>query len=164
MNNTELQQLKEDGFTGFKTVKELKCDMSSVPAHKGVYVILRENDGEPKFVETGTGGFFKGKNPNVSIAELNKNWVKDSSIMYMGKAGGQNSATLNSRLKQYMKFGNGQPIGHWGGRYIWQLEDADELIVCWKETTEDPRDVEVLMIKEFKKLHGGCRPFANLCD
>ncbi len=165
MNSTEFQQLKEDGFTGFKTVKELKCDMSSVPAHKGVYVVLRENDGEPKFVETGTGGFFKGNNPNVSISELNKNWVKASSIMYMGKAGGQNNnATLNSRLEQYMKFGNGQRIGHWGGRYIWQLEDADELVVCWKETEEDPREVEKRMIEEFKNLHGGCRPFANLTD
>lgn len=98
MNSTELQQLKEDCFTGVKTVKELKCDMSSVPARKGVYIVLRENDGEPKFVETGTGGFFKKKNPNVSIVELNKNWLEDSSIMYMGKAGGQNNATLSQGI------------------------------------------------------------------
>jgi len=29
-----------------------------------------------------------------------------------------------------MKFGQGSPTGHWGGRYIWQLEDYKKLIIC----------------------------------
>lgn len=42
-----------------------------------------------------------------------------------------------------MSFGQGKPVGHWGGRLIWQLEDVKDLIVCWKVLEkEEPRDVE----------------------
>lgn len=59
-----------------------------------------------------TGGFFKGKNPNVSIQELNSNWIDGEHIVYIGKA-----TELCRRLRQYMSFGQGKNIGHWGGRY-----------------------------------------------
>lgn len=39
-------------------------------------------------------------------------------MVYIGKAG----TTLRKRLNQYLKFGNRQNIGHWGGRYIWQIK------------------------------------------
>jgi hypothetical protein len=55
-------------------------------------------------------------------------------------------------------------IGHWGGRYIWQLSNSDNLIICWKPTKQDARDVESEMIEQFKREHNGCRPFANLKD
>lgn len=72
----------------------------------------------PEFLSHGTGGFFKGKDPNVSITELETNWVENTCVVYIGKAG----TTLQKRLNQYLKFGNGQNIGHWGGRYIWQIK------------------------------------------
>lgn len=51
-----------------------------------------------------------------------------------------------------MCFGQGKPVGYWGGRLIWQLEDAKNLIVCRKVLEkEEPRDVEKGMIQEFKK-------------
>ena len=66
-----------------------------------------------------TGEFFKGKNPNVVLDELKKNWIDDTLVVYIGKAGGGNSkATLKSRLRQYFGFGQGKSIGHWGGRLI----------------------------------------------
>jgi len=64
-----------------------------------------------------------------------------------------------------MQFGQGKAVGHYGGRYIWQLQDAKDLVVCWKVTLDDePRVVEKQMIEEFKAAHGGKRPFANLVD
>lgn len=64
-----------------------------------------------------------------------------------------------------MCFGQGKPVSHWGGRLIWQLEDAKDLIVCWKVLEkEEPRNVEKEMIQEFKEQHKGKRPFANLQD
>ena len=64
-----------------------------------------------------------------------------------------------------MCFGQGKPVGHWGGRLIWQLEDAKDLIVCWKVLEkEEPREEEKKMIQAFKKQHEGKRPFANLQD
>ena len=63
-----------------------------------------------------------------------------------------------------MKFGSGKPVGHRGGRYIWQLADADDLVVCWKVLSTDPREYERQMISDFKTAHNGYRPFANLLD
>jgi len=165
MMNREFFQAQ--GFEGFKNMGELMDGASTqIPAQKGVYVVLRERVSAPKFLPKGTGGFFKGKNPNVSIAELEANWVEDTPVVNIGKAGGVgSSATLQKRLGQYLRFGQGANVGHWGGRYIWQLSDSRDLIVCWKTLySDDPRDVERQMIEDFKAIHAGKRPFANLVD
>jgi len=165
--SNERKILQAQGFEGFISMGELMNGARmQIPAQMGVYVVLRENQSAPQFLTEGTGGFFKGKNPNVSIAELKENWIDGTSIIYIGKAGGDgSSATLNKRLEQYLRFGKGANVGHWGGRYIWQLADSKDLVVCWKTlTTGSPREVEHQMIAEFKANHAGNRPFANLKD
>ena len=160
--NDIIQRLKSDGFEGFISVENLMQSRKMVPSYSGVYIILRLKGSEPEFLEQGTGGFFKKKeprNPNVSIDELRDNWVPNEAIMYIGKA-----TSLKSRLGSYLRFGEGKFATHWGGRYIWQLKDSRELLVCWKETDEIPRIVEEEIIAQFKKEHGGKRPFANLKD
>lgn len=166
MKMKEREQLKKLGFVGFKTVRELMNSCKDIPQNMGVYVVLRENESEPQFVKEGTGGFFKGKDPNVSFSELKTNWIDNEPVVYIGKAGGANSsATLQKRLGQYLRFGQGEDIGHWGGRYIWQLSDSQDLVICWKTLTDnEPREVEHQMIADFKTAHGGKRPFANLRD
>lgn len=152
------EKLMNEGFEGFVSVKHLKSEFSAscIPNQEGVYHILRLNESKPTFLATGTGGYFKKKNPNVDMKTLELNWVEDEPIVYIGKA-----TDLNKRLQQYMQFGCGKNVGHYGGRYIWQLEDSDELIVCWKRTANSG-EVESKMIAEFKKSHNGKRPFANL--
>ena len=160
--NDIIQRLKSDGFEGFISVENLMQSRKMIPSNSGVYIILRLKDSEPEFLEQGTGGLFKRtepRDPNVSIAELRDNWVPDEAIIYIGKA-----TSLKSRLGSYLRFGEGKFATHWGGRYIWQLKDSRELLVCWKETDENPRVVEEEMIAQFKKEHGGKRPFANLQD
>lgn len=162
MNNKELEYLKQNGFVGFVSITNLTRIISQVTNDGGVYVILRESDNQPCFLERGTGGFFKGKDPNVSKKELQKNWNDGSSIVYIGKAG--HSSGLRNRLTQLLRFGQGEPVGHWGGRLIWQLSDSSDLIVCWKviqNKTTDPEDVEKKMILEYKAEIGQF-PFANL--
>jgi hypothetical protein len=164
MNFTELEEIKKEGFEGFKTMKELFKDNSTIPQMKGVYMILNLSK-EKEFLINGTGGFFKRKNPNVSIPELESNWVANAIVVYIGKAGGEgNSATLQSRLGQYFRFGQGKNVGHYGGRLIWQLKNSESLIVCWKELpTEEPRMVEAGLIRQFVTQFSK-RPFANLTD
>lgn len=167
----ERKRLIDAGFEGFVAVSRLMADMSVVPNVPGVYALLRESSDAPMFLEKGTGGFHKDKDPNVGIAELESSWVEDSSIMYFGKTGktggaGKN-ATLRKRLGDYMKFGQGRSVGHKGGRYVWQLADAKDLLVCWKTldvAVAEPREVERQLISDFKAEHGGRRPFANLQD
>lgn len=159
------------GFEGFKPVSELMDSVDVVPDRKGIYMVLRVATAVPVFVEKGTGGFFKGKNPNVTIEDLKKNWIEGEPILYIGKAGGTkkdgtaSKVTLQERIALYMCFGQGKPVGHWGGRLIWQLEGAKDLVVCWKVLEkEEPREEEKKMIQKFKEQHDGKRPFANLQD
>ena len=161
--NEILDELKSYGFKGFRTIAELiKNNYTDIPKVRGVYVLLYHKL-IPEFVEVGTGGHFKARNPNVPIETLKDNWVQDSSIIYIGKAGAEDgSATLHSRLKQYFRFGQGEAVGHWGGRYIWQLKDCKNIVVCWKELPcGDPRSEERKLIEDFKTRYGR-RPFANL--
>lgn len=159
-----ISEIKQEGFEGFKTKGELFNDSSCIPKVNGVYIVLFQNT-TPSFLEVGTGGFFKGKNPNISLETLQKNWVDSAKVVYIGKAGSNNgNATLHSRLNQYLKFGQGKNIGHWGGRLIWQLKNSSDLVVCWKKLpTEEPREVEGALIQSFIKQFGK-RPFANLAD
>src|SRR5664280_2168534 len=46
-------------------------------------------------------------------------------------------------MTAYMQFGEGKAVGHWVGRYVWQLRHSGDLLICWKETPDDvPRNVE----------------------
>ena len=155
----KVKKLKDEGFKGFVRVEELMSNPKLPEDEKGVYVVLYTHDTRPDFMQVGTGGFFKDEDPNVSIEELEANWIDGEQIIYIGKA-----TSLRDRLSQYMKFGIGKKIGHKGGRYVWQIKDSANLLVCWKRTDEEPRDVEKKMIAEVKLSHKGRRPFANLQD
>lgn len=150
------KDLKESGFDGFITISELIKNKSLISNQKGVYMVVCE-DKLPEFVKKGSGGFYKGQDPNVSIEELKENWVEGTVAVYIGKA-----ADLKKRLSMYIRFGNGKSASHWGGRYIWQIKDAGDLVMCWRPLRdEDPREVEAELIAQFKKEYGKL-PFANL--
>ncbi len=159
----DIEDLKKNGFKGFKTVKELWTDKSSIPKVKGIYLVINPTYEKVEFINPGVGGFFKGKDPNVSIAELKNNYVDNSQIVYIGKAGSPTGkATLNSRLGQYLSFGKTKNAGHWGGRLIWQLQNHRELVFCWKPTPcDDPREIEKNLLNDYM-IQFGVRPFANL--
>ena len=109
MKFNTIDDLKASGFEGFIPVAQLQTDSTAIPRTAGVYMVVYTGENIPEFLPCGTGGFFKGKDPNVSITELETNWVKNTCVVYIGKAG----TTLRKRLNQYLKFGNRQNIGHW---------------------------------------------------
>jgi hypothetical protein len=163
MNFNSIPDIKKNGFSGFKSVNELWADRSSIPKIKGVYLVIDPNYSKTEFLQTGVGGFFKGKDPNVSVEQLKINHVENSRIIYIGKAGSPTGkATLNSRIGQYLKFGETKNVGHWGGRLIWQIKKHGELIFCWKPTpNDDPREIEKQLLSDYIKQFNK-RPFANL--
>ncbi|MEH7237753.1 hypothetical protein [Bacillus sp. JJ1562] len=165
MDFSNFKSIKDYGFEGYIPVSQLMHNHSTIPHNKGVYLILYTPDESPEFLSEGSGGFFKGRDPNVPIEELEDNWVIDTKVIYIGKAGGgKSSATLNSRINQLLKFGRGKNVGHYGGRIMWQLENNNDLIICWKELpVEDPNEVKNHLIRGFKKRYRK-RPFANLAD
>lgn len=76
----DMNEIKEQGFTGFKTKRELFLNSTYIPKQKGVYLVFN-NWVKPSFVPNGTVGFFKGKNPNVSFFYLYENWVNNAKVV-----------------------------------------------------------------------------------
>ena len=158
--------LREAGFAGFASVQALcEARCKSIPEQQGVYLTVAQSGLVPKFLEKSPAGHFKGKDPTVPVSELKENWVPGAIVLYIGKAGGQKSkVTLKARIKQYLAFGRGIRAAHRGGRYVWQIEGAQRLMICWKPTPEkDSREVERVLIGAFKQVYGKL-PFANLQD
>lgn len=147
--------LEAAGFVGWIRLAAIRT--RSCPLAGGVYVITRTDAAAtPAFAARSCGGWFKGRDPSVSKEALLANWVDGAEVVYIGKAD-----QLKRRLTEYADFGAGKPVGHWGGRLVWQLPDVDQLLVAWKETPgRRPVEVESELIEAFRRLHGK-PPFAN---
>lgn len=154
----DIDELKKASFSGFKKMSELFLDSSMLPDNNGVYLVLNIDNKPGQFLTVGSGGHFKGKDPNITLADLKSNWVDNTKVVYIGKA-----TSLRSRLRQYFGFGQGNNIGHYGGRLIWQIKYSKDLVVCWNSLTTNPQEFEADLIRQFVKSFG-CRPFANLAN
>lgn len=148
------KNLEENGFTGWLPFADIRG--SACPTSGGVYVVIHDTESPVTFAERSCGGWFKGKDPTISSDALVANWVDGAEVVYIGKAD-----QLRRRLTQYADFGVGKPVGHWGGRLIWQLSTSDRLLVGWKETPgRVPVEVEAELITAFRQTYGK-PPFAN---
>lgn len=107
------------------------------------------------FLKDGTGGWFKGKNPNVPVERLRARWVRGATTLYIGKA-----KNLRQRVWLLVRFGHGEPVAHWGGRLLWQLKDSKNLPLEFLEV-ELPEKEEKRELNLFERRHGEL-PFANL--
>lgn len=150
------------GFTGWVPFAQLPT--ADVPTEPGVYVVVRPTDEPPQFLDASPAGHFKGKDPTVAATELSRLWVPGERIVYIGKANlsANGKRHLRKRLDEFRRFGAGAPIGHSGGRRIWQLADHAELLVGWRVTPNaDAMKVETKMLADFR-AHYGRLPFANM--
>lgn len=156
MNFNNIEEIKKYGFKGFESVKDLREDSSRIPKKKGVYLVLKPQDMDVGFLETGTGGHTKG-NPNVSRDKLKAKRIEDMLVLYIGRTG----RTLYKRINELLRFGQGESIGHWGGRYLWQINHSEELVICWKEMQdEDPEEIKNRLLLDFESKYSKL-PFAN---
>lgn len=162
----DFDSMKKAGFQGFLSVDNLRKSLAEVPDTKGVYCVLRESSEAPVFLRNNPAGHFKGRNPTVTVDKLQSKWIVGCPLLYIGKAGGPTEkANLKTRIEQLIEFGLGMPVGHWGGRYLWQLSNAGNLLICWKTMqAEKPIDEKKRLLTQFKKKCGGRLPFANLRD
>ena len=155
-----------EGWLAWSMIRE--AGYADIPSLPGVYVIVRTAGGPPAFVHPGSGGRFKGQDPSVPQARLQAEWVDGARVLNIGKADARKKRGVNDglrgRLREYGRFGAGEPVGHRGGRLIWQLADADKLLVAWHVVTweETARDYERRLLTRFAELYDGHRPFANL--
>jgi hypothetical protein len=106
-------------------------------------------------LERSGGGWWKKRDPTVPLSRLDAEWVHGVPTLYIGKA-----ASLRSRIDLLVRFSRGEPVMHWGGRLLWQLEQCEELLVAWEEEAS-VADHETDLIDEFVDAYGRL-PFANL--
>ncbi len=154
------EALEREGFAGFVTFAALSKTFAEVPASGGVYLVYRDGIAKPVFLEENPGGRFKGRDPTELVETLSAKWVSEARVVYIGKGD-----SLRRRLKQFANFGAGKPIGHWGGRYIWQLADSASLLVAWREAGrgETAAAAEQALVDRFKRSYDRL-PFANITD
>jgi len=159
MNFNNIEELKQNNFEGFISIEKLWENNSIIPKKQGVYLVLNEEKENIEFLETGIGGIYQDKNPNVSINRLTNEFIPNSLVVYIGKAN-----NLRVRIKQYLNFGRKDNILHYGGRFIWQLENSRNLLFCWKilPDNESPKVIESKLILEYRQQFTNRRPFANL--
>lgn len=150
------------GFSGWVPFADLPA--ADVPRGPGVYVVVRPSNDPPSFLAVSPAGHFKGRDPTEPVAKLAALWVPGTRIVYIGKAavGGTGRRGLRKRLDEFRRFGAGLPVGHSGGRRIWQLADHAELLVGWRVTDDiDAARTETAMLADFR-VHYGRLPFANM--
>ncbi|MEU5480888.1 hypothetical protein [Streptomyces mirabilis] len=155
------RDLENRGFLGFVPFEKLPN--TDVPEESGIYVVLRPSLASPGFLAASPAGWRGRRDPTVRTEQLAAKWVQGTRIVYIGKADAGVNAKhgLRGRLRQYGRSGTGSS-GHWGGRYIWQLQDSPSVLVAWRPTPEvDAAKAEADLIDEFCLLHGK-PPFANL--
>ena len=156
--------LKDLGFEGFRSIKDLRNDwsMHHPPSDKGVYLVIWDQKNCPKFLDAENVEHLKGKNPNVSAKRLKAEyWVENALIVYVGANRKGKNGNLEKRIELLLRFGDGKNAGHYGGRLMWQIKDAEELKICWKDVADDKQEEEgKQMLAEFKQAHGKL-PFAS---
>jgi hypothetical protein len=151
------QILEQRGFKGFVSVRELvatRC--AAVPQHPGVYVVVRVDQGTPRFRRRSVGGWYKNLDPTVAPAVLKARWVPETDVLYIGRS----QPPLDGRVRDLVHYGTGCPVAHHGGRYLWQVQGSASFVVGWK-TDHDPVSTELKLQQAFARAYGAL-PFANL--
>ncbi len=148
--------LQARGFRGFLPVSGLRGKgIEKVSPEPGVYAVLRFESGKPTFLSRNQGGHFRGQDPTVEAATLERSWVEGTQVLYFGKTN-----KLRRRIAQLCHFGAGERVGHWGGRYMWQIADSDKFMIAWLPVSDAIKEHRTLM-EEFRAAFGSW-PFANI--
>lgn len=145
-------------FEGFLKISEVISDnCKMIPAKPGIYIVFSSNRKMPVFCDS-FKEFSIDPIPARDLNTLWRNWIEETSILYIGKA-----TNLRNRLKAYIKWGRGKKsaLGHKGGRDIWQIQNVDDLLLAWRvEEKENPEIIEKKMLDAFKERFKKY-PFAN---
>jgi hypothetical protein len=156
--------LERQGFAGFLPLDGVRPRLNEIPEKPGIYMVVIAPTPSPQFLDRSSAGWFKGQDPTYPVGRLIGKWVPDATVIYIGKAGPKPSRHLRRRIDELLRFGSGEPIGHRGGRALWQLHGVWNALIAWKQVTDqDPRDAERTLIKEFESAFGK-PPFANFAN
>src|SRR3989338_6881494 len=142
------------------TIQELSMSkFQAIPPKPGIYWYEIDKPIEkPIFKNDNPAGHFIGNDPTVHPNVLMIKWVKEATILYIGR----HKKNLRKRILQHFKFAAGKSVSAWGGRYLWQLDDSiqKKMTVRYKEV-KNPKRAEKDELAKFEKTFKRL-PFANL--
>lgn len=121
---------------------------------------MKPKDMEVEFTMFTTAiDIYNGRNllydPNGLITKYEKS---DKEILYIGKAGGNNS-NLKQRIRQLVQYGYRMYKNHRGGSAIWQINDNKRLLIGYAESV-NPEEVEIELLNRYLNKYG-VLPVAN---
>lgn len=137
------------GFEGF--VPFLGMDRTLLPPRRGIYAILLEQRNRPDFLST---NIVTRRKP-YPVKRLEAKWLDRMPVVYVGSA--EPVDGLFGRLGDFAR----QSSSHTGGRALWQIANARDLVVSWVETPDHTAEVvEKTYLQAFKSEFDHY-PFAN---
>lgn len=164
-----LVALKAYGFVGFLPVAALRGRRYRGAPRRGddrrslggVYLAYRPSSALPQFLAVNPCGRWRG-DLSKPVNVLRERWVPRSHVVYVGKADPTEAGnSLHTRVRTYLRFGEGHNARHAGGYRTWQLADSQDLLVAWKVIeAEPPLAVEARLLAAHAARYGRL-PFAN---
>lgn len=154
------------GYVGFEPLLSLRHD--HVPDQPGTYMVMRLKTMPPTILEARRADPPRVRGKVYSAAELRDRWRQrgiSGPVLYIGKA----DNSLRTRLRLFKGSGLGTKSNHEGGKSLWWLADAEDLIVAWRPLDVDQRHGfkpaerhEDELLLAFMRDHGGDMPWANV--
>ena len=93
-NFNSIQFLKNEGFKGFISYRNLNMNEGSISERPGIYFVINPNYKKPEFINPEFVDHIKEK-ILTTVLNILKKYVKNAQVMYIGKAGGTGvNATL----------------------------------------------------------------------
>ena len=162
-----IEDLREYGFVGFVPLKD--WDESRVVGvtqseGEGVYVVVRDATDVPIFLDE---HHRKPRPKRWSAAAAADRWVPGVQVLYFGKGPLRSSTAkrrkgLACRVGELQRHGYRGGANHYGGKLLWQIDDADALLIAWKPLAEgESAAIESGRIRGFDRIMGR-QPFANV--
>lgn len=136
-----------------KDLYDTSC--AEIPDKTGVYFVLVPQGMDIRFRPTAVNRHAPFYGEDVLLEKYRK--CGNKTIPYIGKASGKKG--LHQRLRQYMKYGWNEAVNHKGGRAIWQIEHAENLLLTY-EACEEADVREHSLLKEFRDKYDTL-PLAN---
>jgi hypothetical protein len=133
-SRADLERLGFVGFVRVKDLRGLRPYAAALPRDAaGVYVAYRDSNRPVSFLRVSPAGQWRG-DLTLPLADLRRRWVRDSRVVYIGKADRPTSTSTNSlrrRLAAFLRYGAGSNARHSGGYPTWQLRDSADLLIAW---------------------------------
>ncbi len=133
--------------------------------HCGIYAISIPNKYLPEYYSPkeiiNCGNVIKP----WTVEKLKSKWVSNAGIVYYGLAGKKSYRSLNERLDDLLRHGNGKISSsgpHKGGEILWQLKNYETFSIWILPTNgpPEPRNYEEFILRTFHK-EKNILPFAN---